>query len=486
MQNEISTIINKPRTVMIKNLCPGLQEVGKIKIGNKGAVRKSASGNDWQAPQKLDHFLITTLERGKDNNYIVDERLQEKFGGEGCKSIPVRLIYDDISLNFASRYICYYGKRVFCSGDGEEAQRLQQNGSYVARGCTCGRQDPKYAGDNGSNGADNVGGNNGKGKCKINGILSVIIDGADSVGGVWKFRTTSYNTVVGIMSSLALISRITGGRLAGIPLNMTVSPKTTQDPVGGGQVTVYVVGLTFAGNMEILRNTGYQIAMDEAKHGISMKEIESRAMIMLSHTPTGGGLGDDTDTDVVEEFYPEEANPRGPAPALAGMVVVENQGQPDPTKPHQHTEVVDGHQTGTAQLAPPARKRGEPSEGRKRRTKEEMAEDAAADLEDQKRAEAAQKAALNQGETAALAECPCEHPTSRFDEADGHEYCDSCGVMLDEAQEGDFQFPDLTGQQDAPTGQMIQDTLGVGSQPAKQEPAKPAANVDTNQMPDLF
>jgi len=180
-----------------------------------------------------------------------------------------------------------------------------------------------------------------------------------------------------------------------------------------------------------------------------------------------------------------------PAPPLAGLQQIEQTtgvgSQPHPAAViTQRTEVVDGHQTGTAQLAPPARKRGEPSEGRKRRTKEEMAEDAAADLEDQKRAEAAQKAALNQGEGTTMAECPCEHPTSRFDEADGHEYCDSCGVMLDEAQEGDFQFPDLTGQQDAPTGQMIQDTLGVGSQPAKQEPAKPAANVDTNQMADLF
>ena len=474
--NEINTIVNQPKTMMIRNLCPGLQEIGKIKIGNKGAVRKTGEGKEWQAPQKLDHFLITTLERGKDNNYIVDQRLQDKFGGEGCKSIPVRLIYDDIGLNFASRYICYYGKKVFCSGDGEEAQRLQKDGTTKTRSCPCERQDPKYAGDNGPNGSDFLGGNNNKGKCKINGILSMIIDGADSVGGVWKFRTTSYNTVVGIMSSLALISRITGGRLAGIPLNMTVSPKTTQDPVGGGQVTVYVVGLTYAGNMETLRNTGYQIALDEAKHGISMKEIESRAMVMLSHVPTSGGLGDDPDQDVVEEFYPEEAQEGVQQTGQHQATEVERQS-------HENPPPLTGGQQVTQEQHPadtPPRKRGEPSEGRTRRTKLEMAEDNAADLADLERAEAA-------ASLAAMKECPCEHPTSRIDEGDGREYCDACGVMLDAPEPGEFEFPDLTEAATPVTGQQVQDTLGVGSvQKPAQQHAKQTAAADTNTMADLF
>jgi hypothetical protein len=469
--NEISTFVSPPKAMMIKNLCPGLQEVGKIKIGNKGKVRQSGGGKEWQPPQKLDHFLITTLERGADGNYVVDRRLQDKFGGEACKSIPVRLIYDDIALNFASRYICYYGKTVFCSGDGETAQRMQRDGSHQTINCPCERQDPKYAGDNGPKGPDCLGGNNGKGKCKINGILSAIIDGADSVGGVWKFRTTSYNTVVGIMSSLALISRITGGRLAGIPLNMTVSPKTTQDPVGGGQVTVYVVGLTFAGNMEMLRNTGYQIAMDEAKHGISMKEIEARAMTLLSHVPTSGALGDEDAEDVIEEFYPEEAmsdaglrQTSGPAPALV-----------------QEAQVIEKQEPAAPAAAPP-RERGKPSPGRQRRTKEEVAEDNAADERDA----AAQQAGQQTGTVATLETCPCEHPTSRFDGDD--EYCDACGVQLNEAP----PFPDLTDEPNQVTEQQVADTLGHGAnQPAGQQQNQQAGttqnpNQNGAQLGDLF
>lgn len=456
----------QPKTMMIKNLCPGLQEVGKVKIGNKGAKRTSGSGSEWQPPQKLDHFLITTLERGNDGNYVLDQRLHQKFG-TAPKSIPVRLIYDDIALNFATRYICYYGKTVFCSGDGEYAQRLQKGGTHITRACPCGRQDPKYAGDDGQNGPDEIGGSNTKGKCKINGILSFIIDGADSVGGVWKFRTTSYNTVVGIMSSLALISRITGGRLAGIPLNMTVSPKTTQDPIKGGQVTVYVVGLTFAGNMETLRNTGYQIAMDEAKHGISMKDIESRAIQLLSYVPSGGGLGEESDIEVVEEFYPEEAQTIHSGQHQTTFADVSDQRQGDGKDQPLFSGVSDDSGTGQQQgaAAAPARERGKPSPGKQRRNAAEVEEDRLADERDAQMVEAAKQ------QSAPLNECPCEHPVSRFD--GDKEICEACGdVLSEEGAEQQIQ------EQAAPAQQTTAAPAAQQSQQAQQQ--------SQQAEPDLF
>lgn len=321
----------KRNPMMIKNLCPGLREVGKIKIGNKGAERPTQGGGTFQMPQKLDHFLITTMERGRDNNLVVDRQLHEILGGDNLKEIPVRLIYDDISLNFATRYICYYGKTVFCSGDGEVAQRLQSDKkTYQERQCPCERQDPTFAGDvvNGQVRA-------GQGKCKINGILQVIIDGAQCVGGVWKFRTTSYNSVTGIITSLALIQRITGGRLAGIPLVMTVSPKSVVNPLDQKQQVIYVVGLEYRGTVETLRATGYQIAMDEAKHGISMQRIEQDALLMISHTPHGG-LGDDSATDVIEEFYPEQMGmasaPVIVQPEPAPVILAETAERPAPAE----------------------------------------------------------------------------------------------------------------------------------------------------------
>jgi len=58
---------------MIKNLTPGLPEVGKIKIGYKGEEMTSKGGKRFQPPKKLDHFLITGLERGADGNFLRNE-----------------------------------------------------------------------------------------------------------------------------------------------------------------------------------------------------------------------------------------------------------------------------------------------------------------------------------------------------------------------------------------------------------------------------
>ena len=108
----------------------------------------------------------------------------------------------------------------------------------------------------------------------------------------------------------------------------------------------------------------------------------------------------------------------------------------------------------------PARKRGEPREGAKRRNSAEVAEDAAADLADQQAAEAAQQ---QTGTTASLTECPCEHPVSRFD--GDVEICEACGEVLSE-----------TGAVE----QIQQETVQQVAQTA------PAAKQHGGQEPDLF
>lgn len=313
--------------MQIKNLVPGLMEMGKIKIGRKGASRQGARGT-WQMPEKLDHFIITTMEKGKDNNFIPDAAIHGRLG-QAPKEIPVLLLYDDPALNFPTRYSCYYGKTLFCSGDGETAERLAKDGTRHEVPCPCPRQAPTFTGDDG----------NGKGKCKINGVLSVMIQGAEVVGGVWKFRTTSYNSVVGILSSMALIRRITGGRLAGIPLVLTVTPKTVADPIAGNQQTIYVVGLQYRGSVERLQGTGYEIAMNEAKHGIRVELIEQEARRMLTYEGAGDDpLGADDVDDVVAEFYPEEAAAAVGAEVPGAVPDLVPPDEPEPAKKKEKPE----------------------------------------------------------------------------------------------------------------------------------------------------
>lgn len=279
--------------MMIKNLQPRLAERGKIKIGSKGAMIKSRAGNDFQPPVKLDHFVVTTLERGPDGNFKRDEAVHALIGVSPTR-IPIRLLFDDPELSLMSRYACFKGKTMWCAGDGETATRLvnQAAGKRETVTCTCERAAPTYTGQD---------------KCKINGALSVIIDGINGVGGVYQFRTTSYNSVLGLMSSLGLIRRITGGALAGIPLDLVVGPKAVASPIDGAMQTVYVVGLEYRGSVDELRDEGYKVLSSNAAHGARIEQIESemRARLALP-APADVPIAGDVADDIVDEFYPNQ------------------------------------------------------------------------------------------------------------------------------------------------------------------------------------
>lgn len=301
------------RSLMVKDLCPGLPERGKIKIGVKGKEITSQQGNKFQPPQKLDHFVVTTTERGPDGNFKRDEALHVKIGDRPT-SIPIYLPFHDIELNLQTRYACFSGRKMWCSGDGESAQRLTDDGHRVQVSCVCERIDPDYA---------------GRDKCKLNGLLSVMIRDAGGVGGVWKFRTTSFNTVTGLMSTLALIKATTGGPLAGIPLTMRISPKTVASPTDGRIQTIYVVSVGYDGSMEELRDQGYQLALAQAKTNYSIEHIEEQARRMLA-PPDAPLPGDDVE-DIGAEFYPDgmeiHAPTRTPEQVEAEAIVAEAEAE---------------------------------------------------------------------------------------------------------------------------------------------------------------
>lgn len=152
----------------------------------------------------------------------------------------------------------------------------------------------------------------------MSGTLSVIIDGVGVVGGVWKLRTTSYNSIIGITSSLALIRRLTGGPLAGIPLHLTLSPKTGIAP-DGKTVLIYVVGVEYRGMPDELQEIGYQRALKLAQHSARIEQIEDHARSLLRALPGMELDGDDPD-DVVSEFYPEQAQAATRASPEAGAL----------------------------------------------------------------------------------------------------------------------------------------------------------------------
>ena len=342
MATEITT--HEPRSPMVVNLTPGMTEIGKIKIGKKGETRQSKNGGEYQLPQKLDHFVVTTLERGSDENYLRDEEIHNVVGDKPTR-LKIRLLFDDPAMNFQSRYVAYAGKTMFCTGDGKTASRLESSKATerIDIVCPCDRIEREYKGEN---------------KCKINGALSVMLDAAPVVGGVWKLRTTSFNSVQGLMSSLALIRQITGGVLAGIPLDLTLNPKTGT-LLDGTQQLVYVVGIEYAGGQAELQQVGYEIARAraEARVGIEEMENQARAALALPYRES-----EEEAQEAIAEFYPEEAaaaagakmNGRASSSSATPSLAAPGEGDEEPAHDPETGEIAASDAEPDAQPEPGA------------------------------------------------------------------------------------------------------------------------------------
>ena len=282
----------KPTFTMVKNLIPRLAEVGKIKIGGKGEKRKKQGSNEYyRLPVKDDKFTITTLEKDGNDDFVKDEATMQIIGEltgqdpNNLKRLPIRLLYDSPVLNFPTCYACYKGTTCWCRGNGELAERHDVVGELPKLvTCPCERQNPEY---------------NKPDKCKLTGTLSVVLEGIPKFGGVWKFRTTSYNSVTNILSSLALFYTNNLGILADIPLSLEITPKTVSIPGQKKTTKIYMVFLTFDGAKQKMKALAY----DEGKHreqfGVKMKEIEAGAH--LYNTPET----EEEALDFSEEYYPD-------------------------------------------------------------------------------------------------------------------------------------------------------------------------------------
>ena len=264
----ISMIEEEP-TIVIRNsladLNPRLSEVGKIKIGGKGEERISKKGNTYSQPVSYDHFKIGEALRGLDGKVVIDEETTKIIGDE-AKKIDIILCYNDIESNFPHWYARYEGGKCICRGDGEYAQQGTNGDTKIV---ACNRLTCKYYKSK---------------KCKPNGILNVILMDAPVVGGVHVFRTTSIYSIMNIVSSLQLIQTLTGGQLAGIPLQMTLTPKRVT-PVGMSTAhTIYVVNIEYPGTISELMNVTQRVVHDRQLIGTSMEEIEERGRKMIAET----------------------------------------------------------------------------------------------------------------------------------------------------------------------------------------------------------
>ena len=325
---------------MIKRgLNPKLSEIGKIKMGYKGKEVISKKGNKFRPPKKLDYFVITTTERDVNKNLIQDkfimDRIKEVTNQDKIRELRIRLPFDSVDKNFFTQFQFYSGRKKICSGDGIIAEwRAMQNGKVVlpfydemkevqavqgqVYNIKCDPEECEFS---------------KAGKCKVSGILSAFLPDARDLGGVYKFRTHSYNSVSSILAALEYFKEQTGGILQGMPLKLVMVKKTTEEHGTIDYCTVVIDGVEVAG----LRRAALEEKNNRKLLGADIAAYELKQ--------ENAGFFKDTDPeDVVNaEYYPEtveieEKRDKGTSPEELTSKLDEPKQEEEKTEPKQDKE----------------------------------------------------------------------------------------------------------------------------------------------------
>lgn len=221
---------------MIKGIKPQMRERGRITIGKKGAPNASRRG---RKTVRFDHFVFTTTDKDETtDDYILDDAMNERYGKD-CKEIPVRFLSDNITEIFHTSYMKYTASGLKLMGDGENWIQYNADGTrtYIT--------DPN--GDHGFLNDPDV---------KPHGILTVLVDGQEGVGSVYRWRTTGWNSIHGMLSSLAMctgIAKRAGGRIAFLPMMLVYSTKWVTPKGQGTKKKIPVITCEFRGTIEQLQ-----------------------------------------------------------------------------------------------------------------------------------------------------------------------------------------------------------------------------------------
>ncbi|WP_312368272.1 hydrolase or metal-binding protein [Stenotrophomonas sp.] len=193
---------------MLKGLAITPPVLGRISIG------RVVERNGKRLPEKDDQFTLTSQVQNREGWVLhpLDEELRQASDGNKLRSIPVRLLFDDPTLNLRADYSLFNREngRPLCVGNGDTCRRAGPEGMETL---PCPGADAcKFA----------------SGSCKAYARLNVVIgDREGDAMGSFVLRTTSYNTIRTLAARLHYLSAVSGGRLSCLPLELKLRGKST-------------------------------------------------------------------------------------------------------------------------------------------------------------------------------------------------------------------------------------------------------------------
>ena len=285
---------------MLKGFAITPPVVGRISIG------RVVERNGMRLPEKDDQFTLTSQVQNRDGWLLhpLDEALRQQAGGK-LRSLPVRLLFNDPSLNLRADYNLFDRTtgRPVCVGNGETCRRSGQDGieSLPCPGSdTC-----RFA----------------EGQCKPYARFNVRIGDEDETG-TFVLRTTSFNTIRTLAARLQYFQAVSGGLLACLPLELKLRGKSTTQ---SHRAPIFYVDLVIRSGKTLEEAITEARRLDEER---KQAGFDQAALDEAARQGFANGAFEELDEDgpaVVEEFFPDEqgtaAKPNGAAPkGLSGRL----------------------------------------------------------------------------------------------------------------------------------------------------------------------
>ena len=204
-------MIFNPKFAKIKDISDRrrIPEVGRIRLG----IKKQSARTGKEYPAEVDYF-------------VCPEEVKAAFGEEP-KELKIMFPANEIEVIFPQSYIWWgSSKGMKCRGNGEVAERLNDEGEFIEISCPCEKLD--------------------SGECKMQAQLRFLIPSV-SMGGIYSISLGSYHSIVDVNSGIDYMKMLVG-RVVMIPISLKREPKETHHE--GKKQTHYTLKLHYDGNIE--------------------------------------------------------------------------------------------------------------------------------------------------------------------------------------------------------------------------------------------
>ena len=266
---------------MLKGFAITPPVVGRISIG------RVIERNGMRLPEKDDQFTLTSQVQNREGWLLhpLDESLRQQVGGK-LRSLPVRLLFNDPSLNLRADYNLFDRStgRPLCVGNGETCRRAGQDGIETL---PCPGSDTcRFA----------------EGQCKPYARFNVRIGDEDETG-TFVLRTTSFNTIRTLAARLQYFQAVSGGLLACLPLELKLRGKSTTQ---SHRAPIFYVDLLIRSGMTLEEAIADARRLDAVRKEAG---FDQAALDGAARQGFANGAFEEMDEDVpavVEEFFPDE------------------------------------------------------------------------------------------------------------------------------------------------------------------------------------